>query len=24
MMVNDDFYEGVSHVKADEIVGKCK
>jgi len=24
MMVNDDFYEGVSHAKADEIVGKCK
>jgi NADH-quinone oxidoreductase subunit E len=23
MMCNDDFYEGVSHVKADEIVGKC-
>ena len=24
MMCNDDFYEGVSHAKADEIVGKCK
>jgi NADH-quinone oxidoreductase subunit E len=24
MMVNDDFYEGISHAKADEIVGKCK
>ena len=24
MMVNDDFYEGVSHTKADEIVGKGK
>jgi len=24
MMVNDDFYEGVSHAKADEICGKCK
>jgi NADH-quinone oxidoreductase subunit E len=24
MMVNDDFYEGVSHKKADEIVGGCK
>jgi NADH-quinone oxidoreductase subunit E len=24
MMVNDDFYEGVSHAQADEIVGKCK
>jgi NADH-quinone oxidoreductase subunit E len=24
MMVNDDFYEGVSHTKADEIVGCCK
>jgi NADH-quinone oxidoreductase subunit E len=24
MMVNDDFYEGVSHAKADEIVGKYK
>jgi NADH-quinone oxidoreductase subunit E len=24
MMVNDDFYEGVSHAKADEIVGGCK
>jgi NADH-quinone oxidoreductase subunit E len=24
MMVNDDFHEGVSHAKADEIVGKCK
>jgi NADH-quinone oxidoreductase subunit E len=24
MMVNDEFYEGVSHAKADEIVGKCK
>ena len=24
MMVNDDFYEGVSHAKADEIVGRCK
>jgi NADH-quinone oxidoreductase subunit E len=24
MMVNDDFYEGVSHAKADEILGKCK
>jgi NADH-quinone oxidoreductase subunit E len=24
MMCNDDFYEGVSHAKADEIVGGCK
>jgi NADH-quinone oxidoreductase subunit E len=24
MLVNDDFYEGVSHAKADEIVGGCK
>ena len=24
MMVNDDFHEGVSHAKADEIIGKCK
>ena len=24
MMCNDDFYEGVSRTKADEIVGKCK
>jgi NADH-quinone oxidoreductase subunit E len=24
MMVNDDFYEGVSTAKADEIVGGCK
>ncbi|HEY5298793.1 MAG TPA: NAD(P)H-dependent oxidoreductase subunit E [Verrucomicrobiae bacterium] len=24
MMCNDDFYEGVSQKKADEIVGKCK
>jgi len=24
MMCNDDFYENVSHTKADEIVGKCK
>ena len=24
MMVNDDFYEGVSHAKADEICAKCK
>jgi len=24
MMCNDDFYEGVSHSKADEICGKCK
>jgi NADH-quinone oxidoreductase subunit E len=24
MMVNDDFYEGVSHAKADEICVKCK
>ena len=24
MMVNDNFYEGVSHKKADEIVGGCK
>ena len=24
MMVNEDFYEGVSHEKADEIVGGCK
>lgn len=24
MMCNDAFYEGVSHQKADEIVGKCK
>ena len=23
MMCNEDFYEGVSHGKADEIVGKC-
>ena len=24
MMCNEDFHEGVSHAKADEIVGKCK
>jgi NADH-quinone oxidoreductase subunit E len=24
MMVNDDFYEDLSHAKADEIVAKCK
>jgi hypothetical protein len=24
MMCNDAFYEGVSHKKADEIVGNCK
>src|SRR6202142_1080582 len=24
MMCNDGFYEGVSHAKADEIMGKCK
>ena len=24
MMVNDDFHEGVSHAKADEIVRQCK
>jgi len=24
MMVGDKFYEGVSHAKADEIVGGCK
>ena len=24
MMCNENFYEGVSHAKADEIVGKCK
>ncbi len=24
MMCNDDFYEGVSYAKADEIVSKCK
>ena len=24
MMCNDDFYEGVSHAKADEIVAHCK
>ena len=24
MMCNDDFHEGVSHTKADEILGKCK
>jgi NADH-quinone oxidoreductase subunit E len=24
MMCNEDFYEGVSHAKADEIVAKCK
>ena len=24
MMVNDDFYEGVSEEKADEIMGKCQ
>jgi NADH-quinone oxidoreductase, E subunit len=24
MMVNDDFHEGVTHVKADEIVSKCQ
>lgn len=24
MMCNDDFYEGVSNDKADEIMGKCK
>jgi NADH-quinone oxidoreductase subunit E len=24
MMCNDDFYEGVSNVKADEILAKCK
>ena len=23
MMCNEDFYEGVSHAKADEILGKC-
>ena len=23
MMCNEDFYEGVSHAKADEIVGQC-
>jgi NADH-quinone oxidoreductase subunit E len=23
MMVNDEFYEGVSHAKADEIIGEC-
>ena len=24
MMCNEDFYEGVTHQKADEIVGKCR
>jgi NADH-quinone oxidoreductase subunit E len=24
MMCNDDFYEGVNHQKAEEILGKCK
>ncbi len=24
MMCNEDFHEGVSHAKADEILGKCK
>jgi NADH-quinone oxidoreductase subunit E len=24
MMVNDDFHQGVSHAKADEIVARCK
>jgi NADH-quinone oxidoreductase subunit E len=24
MMVNDEFHQGVSHAKADEIVGRCK
>jgi NADH-quinone oxidoreductase subunit E len=24
MMVNDDFYEGVSHEKADQIISRCK
>ena len=24
IMCNEDFYEGVSHSKADEILGKCK
>lgn len=24
MMCNEDFYEGVSHAKADEILGHCK
>jgi len=24
MMCNEDFYEGVSHAKADEIIGGCK
>jgi hypothetical protein len=24
MMCNDDFYEAVSHAKADEICAKCK
>jgi NADH-quinone oxidoreductase subunit E len=24
MMCNEDFYEGVSHAKADQIVGNCK
>jgi hypothetical protein len=24
MMCNEDFYEGVSNAKADEILGKCK
>ena len=24
MMVNEDFYEGVSHAKADEICAKCE
>ena len=24
IMCNEDFYEGVSHAKADEIVGNCK
>ena len=24
MLCNDDFYEGVSNTKADEIIGKCK
>jgi NADH-quinone oxidoreductase subunit E len=24
MMCNEEFYEGVSHAKADELLGKCK
>jgi NADH:ubiquinone oxidoreductase subunit E len=24
MMINDDFYEGVSRERADEIMGKCQ